>query len=137
MIQINCVFQDIWVCSQEISEWHGKRVPPVCWARPGAAGQRHRQLCLEGHDRLAQKVKGQGGHKHPFNMKTNKNGRLVAEWTLLALQDVATRWRQALSYTDEPQETIFSLFLELLVKSIITTKFIHKSYRIKAHFHHR
>lgn len=49
--------QDLWVCSQKISEWDWKYVPSVCRARSRTTSKRNRQLCLKGHDRLKQKVK--------------------------------------------------------------------------------
>lgn len=49
-------FQDLRLRRQEIAERHRKHLPPVCRARPRAAGERHRQLRLKGHDRVAQEV---------------------------------------------------------------------------------
>lgn len=50
-------FQDLWICSQEISEWDWKSVPSVCRTRPWAAGERYCQLRLKSHDRVTQKVR--------------------------------------------------------------------------------
>ena len=52
--------QDLWLRGEEDGrQRHGQRVPPFCRARPRAAGQRHRQLCLQGDDWISEEQIGQ------------------------------------------------------------------------------
>ena len=52
--------KDLWLRGEEVGQRDGERLPPVRRARPGTARQRHRQLCLEGHDWLPEE---QVGHR--------------------------------------------------------------------------
>jgi len=62
--------QGVWFCSQEARQLGRKRLPPVRWVGPRAAGLRHRQLYQQGHAVTAPIKREKGG-------KPTQSGRIV------------------------------------------------------------
>lgn len=52
------LLQDLRLRGEEKRHFHGQYMSPVCRARPRAASERHRQLRLQGDDRLAEEQVG-------------------------------------------------------------------------------